>query len=391
MAPRVGPGTPDNTGGFHLGYRPWLDGMRGLAILAVFIYHLQLIAGGFVGVDLFFVLSGFLITSLLLEEWQQRGTISFGRFYLRRALRLLPGLLALLIGCGAYVAVFQRDDAAAFGKEALVAVCYVANWPTLHNVPLPRLGHAWSLSLEEQFYLLWPVLLYLMLRLRLRRGTIMTLVVAGILASAVLRGVLFELYARPRQGHPGSLLRIYNGLDTRADALLVGCLVALLAAWGLLPRSPAFRWATGVASLAGLPLIGNIMWAKHMGTPQLYYGLFTLIAVAFALPAARLLTGPSRAAFAVLEARPLVYLGRISYALYLVHAPIIIWFGWERLGWRHPVETLLVAGASLAAAVLLHHTIERPFLRLKHRFQVVGAVRATSGTLRPRRAAARAA
>src|SRR5579885_2477102 len=153
---------PDNDppGGFHLGYRPWLDGLRGLAILAVFVYHLQLITGGFLGVDVFFVLSGFLITSLLLEEWQRRGTISFPRFYMRRALRLLPAFFAFLLACFVYIVIFRPDEVAAFRKEALVAACYVSNWPTLHQVPMPTLGHAWSLSLEEQFYFLWPLLLY---------------------------------------------------------------------------------------------------------------------------------------------------------------------------------------------------------------------------------------
>jgi peptidoglycan/LPS O-acetylase OafA/YrhL len=346
--------------------------MRGLAILAVFIYHLQLITGGFLGVDLFFVLSGFLITSLLLEEWQQRGTISFPRFYMRRALRLLPALFAVLIACFIYVWIFRPNEVTSYGKEAAVTACYVANWPTLHQVPMPTLGHAWSLSLEEQFYLLWPVLLYGMLRLNLGRRAMISLVAAGIVASAALRGVLYEMYAVPRLGNPGYLMRIYAGLDTRADVLLVGCLVAMLAAWGLLPRSRRFQVTTTAALVVGLPLIGYLMATKHMGKPQLYYGLFTAVAATFALTVARLLSGPARVAFAVLEWGPLVYVGRISYALYLVNSPIITWFGWERLGWNHPVETLAVAGLSLAAAVLLHHGVERPFLRLKSRFQVAG-------------------
>jgi peptidoglycan/LPS O-acetylase OafA/YrhL len=370
--PRAEADCLEKPGAFRLGYRPWLDGMRGLAILAVFVYHLQLLGGGFLGVDLFFVLSGFLITSLLLQEWQERGSISFSRFYLRRALRLLPALFALIIACGAYILVFRPDEAAAFCKEAILTACYVANCPTLHDVSMPTLGHAWSLSLEEQFYLVWPLLLYAMLRLRLSRRVMIALLVAGIVASAAWRCVLFEMCAVPHAGNMSYLMRIYAGLDTRADVLLVGCLVALLAARGLLPRSRHFLRATGTVAAIGLPLIGYLMLTKHMGKPQFYYGLFTAVAATFAVIVARLLSGPPRVALTVLEWRPLVYLGRISYALYLVNSPIVNWFGWERLGWNHPVETLAVAGVAVAAAVALHHGVERPFLRLKSRLQVAG-------------------
>ncbi len=384
---------PDNDppGGFHLGYRPWLDGLRGLAILAVFVYHLQLITGGFLGVDVFFVLSGFLITSLLLEEWQRRGTISFPRFYMRRALRLLPAFFAFLLACFVYIVIFRPDEVAAFRKEALVAACYVSNWPTLHQVPMPTLGHAWSLSLEEQFYFLWPLLLYVMLRLNLRRRTILLLVVGGILASATLRCVLYELYAVPRLGNAGYLMRVYAGLDTRADALLVGCLVALLAAWGLLPRSRRFVLLTGAATPICVAVIVHLMRTTHMGKPQFYYGLFTAVALMVAVVVVRLLSAPSRVAFAVLEFRPLVYLGRISYTLYLVNSPIIGWFGWRRLGWSHPVETLEVGGLCLAAAVALSHGVERPFLRLKHHFQAPASARPASAKPLPTAPASRAA
>src|SRR5439155_18097163 len=120
-----------------------LDGLRGVAILLVLAFHFGLMAGGSIGVDSFFVLSGFLITSLLVEEWQQRGSISLKHFYLRRALRLLPAFGALLLICLLSSLLLPSADAERRRREVLVAACYVANWPTLHGTPMPILGHTW--------------------------------------------------------------------------------------------------------------------------------------------------------------------------------------------------------------------------------------------------------
>ena len=143
---------------FRLGYRRWLDGLRGVAILLVLAYHFGFISGGWIGVDIFFVLSGFLITTVLAEEWRDRGSFSLPRFYLRRALRLFPAFAVLLTMCAAAIPFLsgptERTEAL---QKLAVAACYVANWPMLHNVNLTWIGHSWSLSVEEQFYLLWPV------------------------------------------------------------------------------------------------------------------------------------------------------------------------------------------------------------------------------------------
>src|SRR6266700_848849 len=156
------------TNHFHLGYRRWLDGLRGLAILMVLAFHLGFVPGGFLGVDVFFVLSGFLITTLLAEEWQARGSISLKHFYLRRALRLLPALAVLLTVCAlAKLLTRPWSETVAFGKEIVGVAGYLANWPSLHGVPMRTLGYTWSLSVEEQFYLLWPILFLGMLRLGL--------------------------------------------------------------------------------------------------------------------------------------------------------------------------------------------------------------------------------
>src|SRR5262249_10444122 len=235
---------------FHLGYRPWLDGLRGLAILMVLAFHCRLLPGGSLGVDIFFVLSGFLITSLLVEEWERRGTISFKHFYLRRALRLLPAFLLTLLACAVAIWIWgSREELATLGRESLVAICYISNWPALHQVGMPHLGHTWSLSLEEQFYFLWPLLLWLMLWLRLPRRRLIAVLVAGIVACAVLRFTLYRLNCVPGPEKAANVLRLYMGLDTRADALLVGCVTGLLACWNWLPTSSRFRANIGAASV----------------------------------------------------------------------------------------------------------------------------------------------
>ena len=147
-------------GGFRLGYRPELDGLRGLAVLAVMAYHCDLrrvVPGGFLGVDLFFVLSGFLITALLMREHQQTGRVHLPRFYLRRALRLLPALFVMLAVCCVWAALRTKPDrAAVIYQAALLTACHAANGAACWSVPMDLLSHAWSLSLEEQFYVAWP-------------------------------------------------------------------------------------------------------------------------------------------------------------------------------------------------------------------------------------------
>jgi peptidoglycan/LPS O-acetylase OafA/YrhL len=333
--------------------------------LLVLAFHLRLLAGGSLGVDLFFVLSGFLITSLLVEEWQQRGSISLKCFYLRRVLRLLPTLL-LLCGLSTFL-LHCADEARARRREVIVAACYVANWPALHRTAMPALEHTWSLSVEEQFYLLWPVLLYLGLRLKVSRRWLLLLVSAGILGSACLR---LGLYRAQPFGPAKVILikRLYMGLDTRADALLVGCLVGLLATGGRLPRSRRFVFWSRAAALGSAVALGYLAWQRCPEHSHYYQGLFTVVALMAGSILVHLLTVPSGFASAVLQTAPLVGIGRISYGLYLFHMPIIAWLGAAGLGWDYPGNTVLVAGLSLAAALFSYWCLECPCLRLKGRW-----------------------
>jgi peptidoglycan/LPS O-acetylase OafA/YrhL len=353
----------------EIGYRRWLDGLRGVAILAVLAYHFDMLQGGFLGVDVFFVLSGFLITTLLADEWRRFGSISLSRFYGRRALRLLPAFWVLLIVCAVWARFTPPAEAALRHKEIVLAGCYVINWPSLHQSPTPVLGHTWSLSVEEQFYLLWPLILLGLLWSGLRRRWVLAIVGFGVVASAVLRAYLYSLH---RYGDPlwqGNVYRLYLGLDTRADALLVGCLVGLLTTWDLLPKSRQFVSRCGVAAVSSVVVLGVMMVRSRHAHHTLYCGGFTLVALLVAVILMRLIVAPSRIGRSILESWPLVAIGRISYALYLFQMPIIAWLVPGYRGWKNPLSSLVAFTVILAAAIASYFLIERPCLRLKGRLR----------------------
>lgn len=372
---------------FHLGYRRWLDGLRGWAILLVLAFHLGLLSGGSLGVDVFFVLSGFLITTLLAEEWQRRGSISLPRFYLRRALRLWPAFFTLLALYGVYSWLFlPAAEAAEHFQEILVAGCYVANWPRLHQTGFAALGHTWSLSLEEQFYLLWPPLLWLMLKLGLPRRQMLTLVCLGILASVAVRITLYHVHRTPGPDKDANVMRMYMGLDTRADSLLVGCGVGLLAAWNRLPSSRrAIRCVSALAVASTLTLA--YLAAFSAETRTLYFhGLLTVVALLVGMIIVRLLIAPSAVGRLLLESAPLVGIGRISYGLYLYH--IVVMYGLRLAGIQRetPLGMVATVGLSLAAALTCYYGVERPFLRLKDRLAHGDSARAATALPRQRAA-----
>jgi peptidoglycan/LPS O-acetylase OafA/YrhL len=290
----------------------------------------------------------------------------------------LPAFVLLLVLCGLSILWLpSARERWARCREIAVAACYLSNWPMLHGTSMPILGHTWSLSVEEQFYLLWPTLLYAMLRLRLSRRLILLLVCCGIGASAMLRLGLYHWHQSHGTDRMTMIYRLYRGLDTRADALLAGCLLGLLAAWDLLPKSRRFiRW-TGAASLICLVYLGYLTRCKDYYDSQFYHGLFTVVALMTAIILARLLSAPAPFAARILESAPLAGTGRISYSLYLFHAPIIqvllpacvyLWLAVNPyLGYA--VFILLTLSLSYFAALLSYRLIERPCLRLKDRLR----------------------
>lgn len=342
-------GVPDRPG-----YLPALDGLRALAVLAVVMSHswAQALPGGWVGVDVFFVLSGFLITSILLREHDRTGRISFRNFYLRRALRLLPAL-ALTLVLGVLIAyLLYPGSSTDTSKEAIAAVFYVANWlVALGQVHSGLLIHTWTLSIEEQFYWTWPLVLYLLLAVGGRRAALgATIVVVGIVLVHRLTGV------------QGSYFRT----DTRADSLLIGCAIALAASAGLLERLPTnvIRGAAAVGALA----LGFVLALGAQTSLLLGVG-YTVIGVAAATIVIATAVRPLGSAVRALSWHPLTWVGQRSYGVYLYH-PLCLALLAPRLGTNGPIVFVGSLIVSLCAAGASYKYVETPFLRLKERAKV---------------------
>ena len=334
----------------RLGRQPALDGVRGIAILLVVAHHAaQWPSGGFLGVDLFFVLSGFLITTLLLEERSTRGRISLRLFYARRALRLLPAL-ALMLATFVIVSVSAGANPAEVLKRAGLGASYTANiaaawWPDSQHPPL---RHLWSLAMEEQFYLVWPLVLIGITRLARRH--LAPLIVAAI---SILWVETFVLIAT---GHRGD--RIYMGPDTRAIPLLMGCGLACLLA------QDRQRVSAPLAGIAGLTFVYLALFLHGDRPSALLLGVTLFAAASAVLIAAAMTLDPVKRA---LSSWPLVQLGVISYALYLWHPLTLLAVGspaGRPDGILRPAVGMI---AAIAIAAASRRFVERPFLRLKGR------------------------
>jgi len=440
-----------------IGYQPALDGLRGIAVLAVLAYHASLppARGGFLGVDLFFVLSGYLITAILVAEWVATGGIDLRRFWARRARRLLPALLLVLAAVAVYAAlVADPAEQARLRADGLATLAYVANWQQVlaqvsyfEQFTQPSLlKHAWSLGIEEQFYLVWPLLLLgalaLLARARLARGRgplppaatarrlgwLLVATVAAALGSAALMARLHVPGADPS--------RVYYGTDTRAQALLAGAALAILAAWrgarGPDPgadrrpdpstdpwapptprvgwvtpeepeepeepeavearrseRPPIWRWVRRAAAVlvaasgpGALAVLVALMAAVRDRDDRMYRGGLLLVAVAAVLVIAAAVRdgGPVRR---VLSLAPLRLVGVVSYGLYLWHWPVYSFLTPDRTGWSG--GTLLAARlwvtfvAALGSYVLLERPIRGgPVLAGRGLATATGAITATA-------------
>jgi peptidoglycan/LPS O-acetylase OafA/YrhL len=358
---------------FRMRYLPALDGMRGLAVLAVMAHHAgwRLARGGYVGVDVFFVLSGFLITALLAQEWEQSGKFDLRSFYIRRALRLMPALYLLLAAYVAYAAAVSfRIGGDRWWQPPLYAATYVTNWVrALAGVRSAEpLGHTWSLSIEEQFYVAWPLLLRGLLRSRLSKGQVLGVIVGLIVAAAGTRTALWHAIDDP----VARVHRVYNGFDTRADSLLVGCLLALALSWGRLPAWCTRPTVLRAASAGSILLLALVTLRLAYDSALLYHGGLLLIAGAAAVLIVQVLHDPPQALSRVLEAPLLVGIGRISYGLYLWHYPIFVLMRGAHLpaGQAQLIQWAL----SFGLALLSFHFVEQPCLRLKKRFRQREAV-----------------
>ncbi len=348
---------------------PQLDGIRAFAVITVLLYHFGVswVNGGLLGVDVFFVLSGFLITALLCNESTRTGTIALAKFWGRRARRLLPALFVLLIGVALYAHFYAGFvNVSRIRGDALSTLAYVANWRFIFSdqgyfaatgAPSPLL-HTWSLAVEEQYYLIWPLVALAVLRWRGARGLAW---VAGIgaLASATLMAVMHQAGF--------GVDRLYYGTDTRAQALLVGSFLGAVASqrsWHVVSE----RWAaTRQGRVAGVALgvvgSGSLLWAWHAyaGTDSfLYSGGFLLVALAAGAVITQVVSWPDSLLSRFLSLGALTFVGRISYGLYLYHWPLFLVINNEHTG-LSGFELLVVRfGATFAVAVASYYLLEQP-------------------------------
>ncbi|MDT4937614.1 MAG: hypothetical protein QOG80_1285 [Pseudonocardiales bacterium] len=360
---------------------PALDGVRAIAVLAVLAAHTGLpgVTGGFVGVDVFFVLSGFLISSLLLDERVRNGYSDLGAFWARRARRLLPAALVMITVVIAGRSLLPPEATGGLRDDALSAALWSSNWRwALHGTDYFAQGgtasplqHTWSLAVEEQFYLIWPCLLALAwIGVRGARARGRVLLTLSLLGAAVSAAITITMSGRATPG------RVYFGTDTRAQELLIGAALAALLAptwrWRSTPRraqrsgQPAGRRPVPMLlSTAGLAvLVGAAHWAH--GTPaDFHHGLMLLVSVAAAALIAGLLLDTRTLPARVLASGPFVAIGRISYGIYLWHWPIFGVLNGARTGLQaYPLAAVRVL-ATLAVAAASFALVERPAQRVR--------------------------
>ncbi|MDQ1630971.1 MAG: hypothetical protein QOJ32_144 [Frankiaceae bacterium] len=339
-----------------------LDGLRGLAVLAVVLFHLGLTAvpGGLLGVDVFFVLSGFLITGLLVSERRRAGYISLRTFWVRRWRRLLPALLLTLVAVAVLAQLFSDPaQVAGIRDEAVATLAYVSNWQAIlagHSyfdvvAPSP-LRHTWSLGVEEQFYVVWPLVAVLVLRRSER--LLFVVAVAGAAVSAGLQVGLAETGV--------GLDRLYYGTDTRVQALLIGAALAV-ALHGRAPLRQRARHGIGLLGLAATVGLVVLVTSVSGTAGWLYRGGFTLVALATAAVVAAATTVPTGLLARAFSVRPLAYLGRISYGVYLWHWPVVVYLTPARLPLSGAALALARVGVTLLVAAVSFHFVEQPIRR----------------------------
>ncbi len=347
-------------------YIPALDGLRALAVTAALLFHAGVLQGGFLGVDLFFVVSGFLITGLLLDESVGSGRVRLGRFWGRRIRRLAPALLAVLgviqlwAHYGASPAMAQTTT-----KQSAWSLIYLNNWFALFGnvgywgatATKTPLNHLWSLAIEEQFYLVWPVLLALAVRLRHRRRdrerTIVWIAAVAIVASAA-----WQWWAADRFGAN----RAYLGTDARAGALFIGCLLAVLVRRVTAKPSAARpdRRAWNAAVAAAVLWLGVSWVTADLGRATLYHGWLVSCSAAAGVVVIAVALQPSAWYTRVLSTRPLVWIGKRSYSLYLWHWPIWVMLSPEATGSSGANLWVLRMAVTTFAAAASYAWIEQP-------------------------------
>lgn len=369
---KVGGAPPRSRASHEKGRIGAVEGLRAVAVAGVIAFHFGLgVPGGFLGVDLFFVISGYVITRLLLIEWHRAGSINWLRFWAHRARRLLPAVLAVLI----VVQLWLRTGAlpelrATTDDQTVAALTYVSNWYAIVKdvsywgalTDSAPLTHLWSLAVEEQFYLVWPLLLIGVLTLTRSRRVLAAVAGVGAVASYTAAAVLFE---------SEGVDRAYLGTDARSGALLLGVLCALAltrpapgpdGSWDRpLPRR-LFTAGRSVflPAVAALAVLWSVAGIKR---PWLYEGGLIVAGVSAAVVIAYVVTVPGTRPARLLGSWPMVRIGRLSYSLYLWHWPVHIY----AIHTTHAGRPLVTAGelaATLVLAMLSFTLIEKPAKKL---------------------------
>ena len=350
---------------FKLGNRPPLTGIRALALVLVLTYHsnFRTLPGAWTALGVFFVLSGFLITATLSGEGQRTGRVGLKRFYFRRGLRLVPPLLLTVALLAIYAAIVPVGDASQriWGDSAATLFYYADYRQALGHEPFfGYLAQCWSLSIEEQFYVVWSLLVVAAVAVGKRRLAY-AFCLAGLFASIADR--LWLIYRAPHFDTQ-VFTRIYYGFDTRADALFVGCLLGLIASDGLLHRWN--RWATHLLGVLAIAAAGVLLWSSWR------VPLFTRDLVLWWLPITELASAVLLAYF-VISPRGVgsrfagfwlfVYVGDLSYTVYLVHFPVYVALQPANLHWSFWPTELLRLAIIFGIAMLSWHLIEKPLMR----------------------------
>ncbi len=314
-----------------MGYEPSLDGIRAFSVIAVMLYHADIawLPGGFLGVEVFFVVSGFLITSLLIEERESTRSIDLKQFWIRRARRLLPALVVMLSATAVYVAFFAKDSAPDFRRDVLPSLGYFSNWWQIYAVDtpyfaassLPVLRHLWSLAVEEQWYLIWPLLFTVVFGAKWMRPRI-----SGALLITCSAAIMFTTALRFVQDNETRTNFLYLSTITRSSGLLLGAAVAML--WRPWRKNSLPSWwrssISDAFAITSIAVIGVLMATVHVADQRLYQSGLAATTVASAVIVAVVMRPNGLFVKKFFSQDLFVEIGRRSYGLYLWHWPIFV-------------------------------------------------------------------